>query len=173
MAWCSFCHTPAACQSRKRRQQVMPLPKPRDGGRFSQGMPVSRTNNIPLSAASSLMVRVLGQPLLDGTKAGINGCSTCCVGSLRTPPQVSAIKMERCPPSAWNRVRDGMEYALIQPAKRFCPSVYSPHPDHTQGQQSGLYQYHSPSQWRWDRLYRDTPTAMCTSQFPADAMQSA
>lgn len=31
--------------------------------------------------------------------------SLCLVGSLRTPPPVSTIKMERCPPSAWNGVR--------------------------------------------------------------------
>ncbi len=30
MAWCSCSHNPAACQSRSRRQQVMPLPKPMD-----------------------------------------------------------------------------------------------------------------------------------------------
>ena len=32
-------------------------------------------------------------------------------GSLRTPLQVSAINLECCPPSAWNRVRDRVEYA--------------------------------------------------------------
>ena len=43
--------TPAACQSRRRRQHVMPEPHPNSFGRYSQGMPVLRTNKIPVSAA--------------------------------------------------------------------------------------------------------------------------
>jgi hypothetical protein len=46
-----FSQTPAACQSRNRRQQVMPDPHPISLGRYSQGMPVLSTNNIPVSAA--------------------------------------------------------------------------------------------------------------------------
>ena len=34
MAWCSCCQTPAAFQLRRRRQQVMPLPYPKDWGSF-------------------------------------------------------------------------------------------------------------------------------------------
>jgi hypothetical protein len=44
-----FSHTPASCQSRSRRQHVMPEPQPISLGRYSQGMPVLRTNNIPVS----------------------------------------------------------------------------------------------------------------------------
>ena len=33
MAWCSCSQTPAAFQSRRRRQQVIPLPYPSDWGR--------------------------------------------------------------------------------------------------------------------------------------------
>lgn len=43
IARCSRCQTPAACHSRRRLQHVIPLPWPSDWGRFSQGMPVSRT----------------------------------------------------------------------------------------------------------------------------------
>jgi hypothetical protein len=46
-----FSHTPPSCQSRSRRQQVMPDPQPISLGRYSQGMPVLRTNNIPVSTA--------------------------------------------------------------------------------------------------------------------------
>lgn len=49
--WCSFSHTPAFCQSRSLRQQVMPLPQPISGGSMSQWMPVLNTNKIPVSAA--------------------------------------------------------------------------------------------------------------------------
>jgi len=46
----SLSHTPALCQSRSRRQQVMPLPHPNSLGRYSHGMPVMSTNRIPMSA---------------------------------------------------------------------------------------------------------------------------
>jgi len=43
---CSFCQTPAACQSRNLRQQVMPQ-HPNCAGRYSHGMPVRRTKRMP------------------------------------------------------------------------------------------------------------------------------
>jgi hypothetical protein len=49
--WCSRSHTPASCQSRNRRQQVIPLPQPISAGSISQGMPVCSTNRIPANAA--------------------------------------------------------------------------------------------------------------------------
>jgi hypothetical protein len=50
-AWCSRSQTPVSCQSRNRRQQVIPLPQPISAGSISQGMPVCRTNKIPANAA--------------------------------------------------------------------------------------------------------------------------
>jgi hypothetical protein len=44
-------HTPAACQSRKRRQQVIPLPPPISWGSLSHGIPVLSTKRIPVNAA--------------------------------------------------------------------------------------------------------------------------
>ena len=38
-AWCRRSHTPASCQSRRRRQQVIPEPQPNSCGSTSQGMP--------------------------------------------------------------------------------------------------------------------------------------
>jgi hypothetical protein len=46
----TFSHTPAACQSRRRRQHVMPLPQPNSCGRYSQAQPVRKTNKMPVSA---------------------------------------------------------------------------------------------------------------------------
>jgi hypothetical protein len=46
-------HTPASCQSRSRRQHVMPDPHPNSCGRSSQGIPVFSTNTIPVSALRS------------------------------------------------------------------------------------------------------------------------
>ena len=45
---CIFAHTPASCQSRSRRQHVIPDPHPSSLGRNSQGMPVLRTNRMPV-----------------------------------------------------------------------------------------------------------------------------
>ncbi|KIS47703.1 hypothetical protein NP88_3852 [Burkholderia cepacia] len=48
---CRRSHTPAACQSRSRRQQVTPEPQPISAGRSRQRSPVLRTNRMPVSAA--------------------------------------------------------------------------------------------------------------------------
>jgi len=47
----TWLQTPASCQSRRRRQQVMPLPQLISWGRYSHGMPVLRTNKMPVSTA--------------------------------------------------------------------------------------------------------------------------
>jgi hypothetical protein len=49
----TFSHTPASCQSRSRRQQVMPQPQFNSCGKYSQGQPVRSTNKMPVSAARS------------------------------------------------------------------------------------------------------------------------
>ena len=50
---CNRSHTPASCQSRKRRQQVTPEPQPISAGRSRQRIPVRNTNKMPLNAARS------------------------------------------------------------------------------------------------------------------------
>ena len=74
IAKCSRCHTPTACQSRRRRQHVMPLPKPNSCGRSSHGMPVCNTYKIPFSAARSSTVR-RRPPMVVGVNSGISGSS--------------------------------------------------------------------------------------------------
>ena len=49
--WWSFSQTPACCQSLSLRQQVIPLPQPISGGRYSHGKPVLSTKIMPVSAA--------------------------------------------------------------------------------------------------------------------------
>lgn len=51
--WWRRSQTPAFCQSRRRRQQVMPLPQPISLGSISQGMPLRRTKRMPVKAARS------------------------------------------------------------------------------------------------------------------------
>src|SRR5215204_7686104 len=48
---CSLSHTPASCHSLRRRQQVIPEPQPISFGSISQGIPLLRTNTIPVRAA--------------------------------------------------------------------------------------------------------------------------
>ena len=46
--WWILSHTPAFCQSLRRRQQVMPEPQPISCGRSSQAIPVLSTNRMPV-----------------------------------------------------------------------------------------------------------------------------
>ncbi len=66
-SWCRRCHTPAACQSRSRRQQVTPDPHPISAGSISHGMPVRSTNRMPINAARA---GTCGRPPFDLDKAG-------------------------------------------------------------------------------------------------------
>ena len=70
---CSRSQTPAACQSRSRRQQVMPEPQPSSGGSISQGMPDLSTKTIPVKQSRS---GTRGRPPLglDGS-AGSSGAT--------------------------------------------------------------------------------------------------
>jgi len=70
-SWCRRLHTPATCQSRKRRQHVTPEPQPISWGSISQGMPERSTNRMPVSAARS---DTRGRPPFGlGGSAGSNG----------------------------------------------------------------------------------------------------
>ena len=46
-------HTPPRCQSRTRRQHVIPDPQPSSCGSIWQGMPLRRTNQMPMRHARS------------------------------------------------------------------------------------------------------------------------
>lgn len=65
--WWSVSQTPASCQSRSLRQQVIPEPQPISWGSISQGMPLLRTNRMPVSAARSGM---RGRPPLGLGRSG-------------------------------------------------------------------------------------------------------
>jgi len=55
-AWSRF-QTPARCQRSSRRQQVEPAPHPICGGNMFHGMPVRKTNRMPVRTARSGMGR--------------------------------------------------------------------------------------------------------------------
>jgi hypothetical protein len=74
-AWCRRFQTPARCHSRKRRQQVMPLPQPISWGNIFQGMPLFKTKRIPVSAARSGMLRAR-PPLGLGRSGGRSSANT-------------------------------------------------------------------------------------------------
>ena len=52
-SWCSWSQTPASFQAARRRQQVMPEPKPSSWGRYSHWMPVCSTKRMPHRACRS------------------------------------------------------------------------------------------------------------------------
>lgn len=69
-AW-SRSHTPASFHAARRRQHVIPDPKPSSCGRYSHWMPVCSTNRIPHSACRS---GTLGRPATSfGPGSGSNG----------------------------------------------------------------------------------------------------
>lgn len=72
-SWCSRVHTPASCQSRNRRQQVMPEPQPISRGSVSHGMPERSTNRMPVSVARD---DTRGRPPLGFGGSGGNNGST-------------------------------------------------------------------------------------------------
>ncbi len=66
--------TPCSCQSRSRRQQVMPLPQFISVGRSSQGMPVFSTKRMP---ERTCRFGILGLPPLGfGGSGGSNGSTS-------------------------------------------------------------------------------------------------
>jgi hypothetical protein len=71
---CRSHQTPASCQSRRRRQQVIPLPHPISCGRYSHWIPVFNTNTIPVRHARS---GIGGRPtFFFGRGFGNNGSTT-------------------------------------------------------------------------------------------------
>jgi len=87
---CSSCQTPAACQSRSRRQQVIPLPQPIACGRYSHWIPVFNTNTMPVRQARS---GTRGRPtFFFGRGGGINGATTSHNSSL-----TSGLAMQQTP----------------------------------------------------------------------------
>jgi hypothetical protein len=71
---CRRRQTPASCHSLSRRQQVIPLPQPISLGSISQGMPLRRTNRMPVRAARS---DTRGRPPFGFGFSGGNKGATC------------------------------------------------------------------------------------------------
>jgi hypothetical protein len=69
---CSRFHTPAACQSRSRRQQVTPDPQSISRGSMSHGMPERSTKRMPPKAARE---GTAGRPLFGLGRSGGNSGS--------------------------------------------------------------------------------------------------
>ena len=81
---CRAAQTPACCQSRNRRQQVIPDPHPISAGRYSQGRPVLSTNRMPVSTARSGTGGrpPLGRGRLGGSKGAISDQRSLGISSL-------------------------------------------------------------------------------------------
>jgi len=111
--WWRRSQTPAACQSRSRRQQVTPLPQPSSTGSASHGQPVRNTNKMPVSAWRS--ERRGRPPFGFGGSAGSSGAisfhsSSDSRGVLILPVQHPASGFERHSKvrrRPWETDRDG------------------------------------------------------------------
>jgi hypothetical protein len=93
---CNFSHTPASCQSRKRRQQVEHDPQPIFLGSISHGMPLVKTKTIPVRAARSSMRGL--PPLGLGSSSGNSGStisqSSSVTSSLLMPMSVTSTHQQ-------------------------------------------------------------------------------
>jgi hypothetical protein len=83
---CSRSQTPACCQSRSRRQQVIPHPQPNSCGNIVQGMPLRKTNKIPVSTSR---LPTGGRPPFDDVAVGGNKGST----RFHNPSDTSGLAM--------------------------------------------------------------------------------
>lgn len=95
--WCKRSQTPARCQSRNRRQQVIPLPQPSSWGSISHGMPLLRTNKMPVRSAR--LGRRGRPPLGLGGSGGRSGSMTAHSSSLTNGlliPPVSRMRSRFC-----------------------------------------------------------------------------
>jgi hypothetical protein len=89
---CRRCQTPAACHSWRRRQQVMPHPQPISWGSISQGMPLRRTNRMPVKAARS---DTRGRPPFGFGLSGGNNGATCSHSSSSRRGRISRQRVTR------------------------------------------------------------------------------
>jgi hypothetical protein len=101
----TFSHTPARCQSRSRRQQVIPQPHPSSWGKYSQGQPVRATNRMPVSAArSGTRGRPpLGLGLCGGSKDSISNHNSSVSNGLAISGSSMNTRILAKPPTHTNR----------------------------------------------------------------------
>jgi hypothetical protein len=107
------CQTPASCQSRSLRQQVIPDPHPISWGKSSQGMPVFNTNRIPLSV---WRFGTVGRPPLGcGLGGGRHGSMTAQSSSVSSGLAMSSSSMTNR-----NRCRTFFHWLYCHTRIRFC-----------------------------------------------------
>ena len=117
-ARCRRRHTPAFCQSRSRRQQVTPLPKPISLGSIRQGMPLLRTKTMPDSTRRS-GIRGLPPLVLDasvGSRGSTIRHSSSLTSSLLMPPSVAPVSVLKRALSTWvNRGKKKSRSSTFRP----------------------------------------------------------
>lgn len=98
-SWWSRSQTPASCQSRNLRQQVIPEPQPSSWGNISHGMPDFRTKMMPARQARS---GTRGRPPLGlGGSGGSRGATIAQSSSLTRVTSVEFCKLGMAGP--WTR----------------------------------------------------------------------
>lgn len=101
MAWCNWSQIPVALQSRRRRQQVMPRPYPRDWGTSSDGIPVCSTNRMPLRVTSSLTASFRAMPWQKARRLGSGVVAVARVLCLRRAMRAASTTALRRPLTRW------------------------------------------------------------------------
>ena len=89
---CKRSQTPASCQARSRRQQLMPEPQPSSLGSISQGMPLWSTNKIPARTARSSSGKRPGYLARRGLGGGKSGAISAHNSSSRIDLSISSAQ---------------------------------------------------------------------------------
>lgn len=111
---CSRGHTPASVHSARRRQQVMPEPKPSSCGRCSQAIPVCSTNRIPWNTSRSgcrLHPGCRTRRSTLGNNGSITAHSSSSTSQVRTV--VPFFPVRECASAAFAAVRDDQPGAAV------------------------------------------------------------
>src|SRR5215218_3017038 len=122
---CNSSHTPASCQSRRRRQHVEPDPHPISWGNISQGMPLFRTKTMPVRAARSSMrgLPPLGLGGSSGNSGSMISQSSSDTSSLLMPMSVTSTHSRFCKALL---VASTTRRASMAQSRGTCPSAVPP-----------------------------------------------
>ena len=111
---CRRSHTPAACQSRNRRQHVTPEPQPSSIGSMAQGMPERSTKRMPVSAARA---GTGGRPPCSRT--GVGGSNGSMIAHSESGIRGKAIPShESAHPRSYKRFETGSKSAVKSASSR-------------------------------------------------------
>jgi hypothetical protein len=120
---CTFCQTPASCQARRYRQQLMPEPHPISWGSICHGMPLLKTKRIPASAFR------LSTGLRPGNRKRLGFCSGS-NGSMASHISSGTSSLAMCGPLPAT-ASHGISSRSQLNSRSFCYRLLVPSPPHS------------------------------------------